>query len=150
RDGKAHIGFFDGTSNLQDMMRDDPMLYRSKIYLPTPSAAYPGQPGEFRDDPRYDGGTYLVYRKYLENLERWFADDFQVTDYYGNTFRGDAARLHAIGRDPATGRVVSRMSHKLLNPEPDHTEINLGYNESHALKARGGATAPFMAPFPPV
>ena len=149
-DGKAHIGFFDGTSNLQQMMRNDPVNYRAHVYLPTPSSAYPGQPSEVRDDPRYDGGTYLVYRKYLENLDKWFADDFQVTDFYGNIYKGDEARLHAIGRDPKSGKAISRMSNKQLNEEPDHTEINLSYNEAHALKARGGVTAPFMGPFPPV
>jgi deferrochelatase/peroxidase EfeB len=148
-DGKAHIGFFDGTSNLQHMMRDDPLTYRSKIYLPTPSAAYPGQPIEVRDDPRYDGGTYLVYRKYLENLDKWYSDDFTVKDFFGNTYTGDQARLHAIGRSPHSGNAVSRASHKELNAEPDHAEINLGFNEAHALKARGGQTAPFMGPFPP-
>lgn len=150
QDGKAHIGFFDGTSNLQDMMRNDPVNYRAHIYLPTPSGAYPGQPTEVRDDPRYDGGTYLVYRKYLENLDKWYSDDFQVTDFYGNVYKGEEARRHAIGRNPHTGNAISRMSHKDLNHEPDHTEINLGYNEAHALKARGGTTAPFMGPFPPV
>jgi len=149
-DGKAHIGFFDGTSNLQQMMLQDPQTYRSKIYLPTPSAAYPGQPTEVRDDHRYDGGTYLVYRKYLENLELWYSDDFEVTDFYGKTYKGEEARLHAIGHNPHTGRAISRASNQQLEPQPDHTEINLSYNEAHALKARGGQTAPFMGPFPPV
>jgi deferrochelatase/peroxidase EfeB len=150
RDGKAHIGFFDGTSNLQQMMADDPVGYRAHIYLPAPSAAYPGQPTEIRDDPRYDGGTYLAYRKYSENLEKWYSGDFQVTDFYGNTYKGEDGRRRAIGRDPHGGKAISRTSNKLLEHEPDHTEINLTYNEAHALKARGGATAPFMGPFPPV
>jgi deferrochelatase/peroxidase EfeB len=150
RDGKAHIGFFDGTSNLQEMIQNDPLTYRAHIYLPTPSAAYPGQPTEVRDDPRYDGGTYLVYRKYLENLDKWYSDDFQVTDFYGNTYKGEEARYHAIGRNPHSAKAISRMSHKQLQHEPDHTEINLAYNEAHAFKARGGTTAPFMGPFPPV
>jgi Dyp-type peroxidase family len=150
KDGKAHIGFFDGTSNLQQKMQDDPVWYRGKIYTPAPAPAYPGQPTETRDDPRYDNGTYMVYRKYLENLDRWFSDDFQVTDMYGKTYKGEEARLHAVGRNPSTGKAISRMSHKQLNDEPDHTEINLTYNEGHALKARGGTTAPFKGPFPPV
>lgn len=162
-DGKAHIGFFDGTSNLQEMMHKDPVAYRTKIYLPTPAPAYPGfpvdlradprQPGGLlmaRDDMRFDGGSYMVFRKYAFNLERWSADDFQVTDFYGRSYRGDEARLHAIGREPELGRVISRASRCPLQPEPDHTEINLGFNESHALKARGGTTAPFSGPFPPV
>jgi Dyp-type peroxidase family len=150
QDGKAHIGFFDGTSNLQEMMLNDPVNYRAHIYLPTPSSAYPGQPIEVRDDPRYDGGTYLAYRKYVEDLDKWHSDDFQVTDFYGNTFKGEEARRHAIGRNPHNSKAISRMSNKELEYEPDHTEINLGYNEAHALKARGGTTAPFMGPFPPV
>jgi len=150
RDGKSHIGFFDGTSNLQDMMRSDPVGYRSKIYLPTPAPAYPGQPAEVRDDPRYDGGTYLVYRKYQLDLKKWNSDDFEISDFYGKAFKGEEARLHSIGRNPHTGACISRMSHKQLEHEPDHTEINLAFNEAHALKARGGSTAPFMGPFPPV
>lgn len=149
-DGRAHIGFFDGTSDLQEKLRTDPLWYRSKIYLPTPSAVYPGQPSEVRDDPRYDGGTYMAYRKYQENLDRWFSDDFEITDFYGQKFRGEEARRRAIGRNPHTGKAVSRMSHKELEDEPDHTEINLSFNEAHALKARGGQVAPFMGPFPPV
>jgi Dyp-type peroxidase family len=150
QDGKAHIGFFDGTSNLQEKMRDDPVWYRNHIYLPTPAPAYPGQAVEVRDDPRYDGGTYMAYRKYLQNLDKWFSDDFQVTDLYGKTYKGAEARLHAIGRSPATGNAVSRSSYKELVREPDAAEINLSFNEAHALKARGGTTAPFMGPFPPV
>jgi deferrochelatase/peroxidase EfeB len=162
-DGKAHIGFFDGTSNLQEMMRNDPVAYRTKIYLPTPGPAYPGFPVDLRADPdhpggllmtrddmRFDGGSYLVYRKYAFDLRRWFGDDFQVADFYGRTFKGDEGRLHAIGRDPADGRVINRASLCPMNPEPDHVEINLGFNEGHALKARGGTTAPFSGPFPPV
>lgn len=150
QDGKAHIGFFDGTSDMQEKMRTDPLWYRSKVYLPTPSAAYPGAPSEVRDDPRYDGGTYMAYRKYQENLDKWFSDDFEVTDFYGKKFRGEEARLHAIGRHPQTGKAINRASNKQLEDEPDHTEINLSYNEAHALKARGGQVAPFMGPFPPV
>lgn len=160
RDGKAHIGFFDGTSDLQDKMTQDPVGYRSKIYLPEPSPAYPGVPlpvdasGRIllqnRDDPRYEGGTYLVYRKYVENLDKWFSDDFTITDMHGRIFKGEEARWHAIGRNPHTGKAINRNSGKDLYDEPDHTEINLAYHEAHALKARGGITAPFAGPFPPV
>lgn len=162
-DGKAHIGFFDGTSNLQDMMRADPVGYRAKIYLPVPAPAYPGHPVDLRPDPRrlggslmarddsrLDGGSYMVYRKYAIDLAKWFADDFAVEDFYGRKYVGDEARLHAIGRDPNEGRVINRASRCPLHREPDNTEINLGFNESHALKARGGASAPFSGPFPPV
>jgi deferrochelatase/peroxidase EfeB len=92
----------------------------------------------------------MAYRKYAENLDKWFADDFEVTDFYGKKYKGEDARRHAIGRDPHTGKAFNRSSNKTVEMEPDHTEINLSYNEAHAFKARGGTTAPFMGPFPPV
>ena len=156
-DAKTHIGFFDGTSNLQQKMRDDPLWYRSHIYLPTPGPAYPGHAIEaagdklqVRDDPRYDGGTYLAYRKYGFNLDAWNADNFTINDAAGKAYHGETARRRAIGRDPESGKAISRFSHKTLEAEPDYTEINLTFDESHALKARGGSTVPFMGPFPPV
>ncbi len=149
-DGRDHTGYNDGVGNLQARMLADPQYYRSKIYLPHPAPAYPGEPDWSRDSPDYDGGTYLVHRKYIEHLDRWNSDDFEVSDSRGRVFSGHEARQHAIGRDLETGRVMCRMSGRTLEPEPDGTEVNLAYNESHALKARGGATAPFSAPFPPL
>ncbi|MBV9084847.1 MAG: Dyp-type peroxidase [Acidobacteriaceae bacterium] len=149
-DGRDHTGFHDGISNLQDKLRTDPQYYRTKVYLPHPAPAYPGDPDWSRDDSRYDGGTYLVHRKYIEHLDRWNADSFEVKDRYGRVFRGEEARLHAIGRDRESGRVISRANGKLLDSEPDGTEVNLSYDEGHVLKARGGVTAPFGAPFPPL
>jgi deferrochelatase/peroxidase EfeB len=149
-DGRDHTGYQDGISNLHDKMLTDPQYYRSKVYLPHPAPSYPGEPDWARDDPHYDGGTYLVHRKYLEHLDRWTSDDFQVTDRDGNVFHGEEARRHAIGRDLTTGRVFSRFTSEQLDPEPGGTEVNLTYNEAHILKARGGMTAPFNAPFPPL
>jgi deferrochelatase/peroxidase EfeB len=149
-DGRDHTGFFDGISNLGQKISTDPAYYRSKVYLPHPAPAYPGEPDWSRDDPGYDGGTYLVQRKYIEHLDRWFSDDFLVTDFQGRTFKGAEARQHAIGRDRESGRVINRNSGRLLDKEPDSTEANLGYDESHVTKARGGITAPFMGPFPPL
>ncbi|HEX3880497.1 MAG TPA: hypothetical protein VHW24_26125 [Bryobacteraceae bacterium] len=149
-DGRDHTGYKDGVDNLQSRMKTDPQYYRSKVYLPHPAPPYPGEPDWSRDGPELDGGTYLVYRKYIEHLERWRADAFEVCDSRGRKYHGDEARAHAIGRDRETGRVISRMSGKLLDAEPDGDEVNLAYNESHILKARGGATAPFSAPFPPL
>jgi deferrochelatase/peroxidase EfeB len=131
-------------------MISDPLWYRSKIYLPHPAPGYPGEPDWSRDDPRYDGGTYLVHRKYRENLAPWFNDKFQAENTYGETFHGCEARLHAVGRDKETGKVISRMCGGLLEREVDSAEVNLGYNESHVLKARGGVVAPFAGPFPPL
>jgi deferrochelatase/peroxidase EfeB len=149
-DGRDHTGYFDGISNLGQKIATDPAYYRSKVYLPHPAPAFPGEPVQSRDDSRYDGGTYLVQRKYIEHLDRWFSPDFEVRDFQGRSFKGNEARQHAIGRDRDSGRVISRTSDKLLDEEPDSTQANLGYDESHVTKARGGITAPFMGPFPPL
>jgi Dyp-type peroxidase family len=149
-DKRDHVGYHDGVGNLQERMLSDPTWYRSKIYLPNPAPAYPGEPDWARDDPRYDGGTYLVHRRFVEHLDKWNSEAFEVRDSYGKTFRGYEARQHAIGRDVETGNIISRFDGKQLNREPDATEVNMAYNESHVLKARGGVTAPFAAPFPPL
>src|SRR5262249_54343664 len=103
-----------------------------------------------RDDPRYDGATYLVQRKYRENLERWNADSFEVRDTFGKVFRGEEGRQHAIGRDRETGKVIRRSDGRLLDAEPDSADANLGYNEPHVTRARGGVIAPFAGPSPPL
>jgi deferrochelatase/peroxidase EfeB len=149
-DGRDHTGYKDGVDNLQARMFADPQYYRSKIYLPHPAPPYPGEPDWSRDGPDYDGGTYLVHRKYIEHLDRWNSEEFEVSNYRGCKYHGAEARSRAIGRDRESGRVVCRMNGKLLDPEPDGSEVNLAYNESHILKARGGMTAPFAAPFPPL
>src|SRR5262249_38291503 len=91
-DGRDHTGYLAGISNMRARKQNDPAGYRSKIFLPHPAPAYPGEPDWSRDDPRYDDGTYLVHRKYRENLDRWFSNDFTVTDHYGHTFKGAVAR----------------------------------------------------------
>ena len=149
-DGRDHTGYSDGVDNLQARMLADPQYYRSKVYLPHPAPPYPGEPDWSRDGPEYDGGTYLVHRKYIEYLDRWNSREFEVADSRGRKYHGTEARSHAIGRDRESGRVICRMSDKLLAPEVDGAEVNLAYNESHILKARGGITAPFSAPFPPL
>src|SRR5262249_14930928 len=50
-DGRNHTGYFDGISNLQNKQGTDPAYYRTKIYLPHPAPAYPGEPAWSRDDP---------------------------------------------------------------------------------------------------
>jgi deferrochelatase/peroxidase EfeB len=152
--GRDHIGWHDPKSNLDHEIATDPQYYRSKIYLPHPAPAYPGEPIANRDDPRYNGGTYMVHRKYVENIDKWNADNFTFTDVYGHTFTGEEARLRAVGRDRDSGRVIHCPSGALLEPEPRATEVNLGYRDSHILQARGGmrdrSPAPFKGPFPPL
>jgi deferrochelatase/peroxidase EfeB len=149
-DGRDHIGWMDPISNMDDLIASNPKYYRSKIYLPHPAPNYPGESISARDEPRYDGGTYLVHRKYLEHLDRWFADDFTMTDSFGRTYTGEEARQHAIGRDRRSGRVLQRGTDRQLDHEPDAAEVHLAYSDSHVLKARGGSPAPFRGPFPPL
>src|SRR6185312_5301230 len=152
--GRDHIGWHDPKSNLDDEIATNPQYYRSKIYLPHPAPAYPGEPITNRDDPRYDGGTYMVHRKYIETVDKWNADDFTFTDVYGKTFKGEEARQRTVGRDRDTGRVLQCPSGALLEAEPGATEVHMGYRDSHILQARGGmrdrSPAPFKGPFPPL
>lgn len=149
-DGRDHTGWFDGVSNLQDMMERDPERYRQHIYLPHPAPAFPGESVLERDPPAYDGGTYLVHRKYAQNLERWHSKDFTRREADGVTYTGEHARIMAIGRDRETGRVVHRRTGALLDHEYDSAETMLAPMRSHILKARGGSPAPFVGPFPPL
>lgn len=149
-DGRDHTGWYDGISNMQDMIKNEPQKYRSKIYLPHPAPAYPGEPMWARDDTLYDGGTYLVHRKYMHNLKRWNSDEFSYIDEHKRKHQGEAARARAIGRDRETGKVLSKTGDKLLKKEKDSTEIMMGYKHCHALKARAGNPAPFKGPFPPL
>lgn len=150
RDGRDHLGWHDGTGNMQDLIRNEPQRYRSLIYLPRPAPGYPGETILNRDPLEFHGGTYLVYRKYREHIERWQSDQVTVKAPDGRSFVGEAARTRIIGRDRATGRVVERQSGELLTAEYDSTEVNLAPHESHILQARGGAPAVFKAPFPPL
>lgn len=149
-DGRDLIGWFDPISNMDDAIASNPQYYRSKIYLPYPAPMYPGEPMWNRDEPRYDSGTYMAHRKYIENLDRWNADEFSITDNYGRTFTGEEARNRAIGRDRESGKVIAASDGSLLDKESDSTEANLGILDSHILNARGGYPAPFEGPFPPL
>lgn len=152
--GRDFIGWHDPRSNLDDEIVNAPQYYRSKIYLPHPAPAYPGEPIANRDDPRLNGGTYMVHRKYHENLDKWNSDEFTFTDSYGRTFKGEEARQRTIGRDRDTGCVIDGACGRLLEREPNATEVNLAYRDSHILQARGGMRdlhpAPFRGPFPPL
>jgi Dyp-type peroxidase family len=55
---RDHNGFFDGTSNLQDL---PPFQFSKCVFV---------QPEDEADDC-FVGGTYLVFRKYEEDLEMW-------------------------------------------------------------------------------
>ena len=149
-DGRDLIGWHDPISNMDDLIEKEPQYYRSKIYLPHPAPGFPGENMKNRDELRYDGGTYLVHRKYALNLEKWNADEFSITDSFGRTFTGEEARNRALGRDRVTGRVIRGSDGALLEPEYDSQEANLASVDAHIIMARGGSPAPFAGPFPPV
>ena len=149
-DGRDLIGWHDPISNMDDLIESDPQYYRSKIYLPHPAPYYPGEPMSNRDATHYDGGTYMVHRKYTENLDRWNGDDFEITDAYGRTHTGEEARRRAVGRDRMSGCVIAGDNGRLLCKEHDSTEANMAPLDSHILQVRGGNPAPFEGPFPPL
>ncbi len=149
-DGRDLIGWFDPISNMDDLIQTDPAYYRSKIYLPHPAPGYPGEAETNRDELRYNGGTYLVHRKYVEDLDKWRSDDFAITDNFGRTWHGEEARARGLGRDRKTGRVVCGSSGRLLEKEFDSAEAHLAPLDSHILQVRGGNPAPFKGPFPPL
>jgi deferrochelatase/peroxidase EfeB len=149
-DGRDLIGWHDPISNMDDLIKDRPQYYRSKIYLPHPAPAFPGENMLNRDDTRYDGGTYLVHRKYVTNLDRWNSDDFTITDNYGRTHTGEEARSRAVGRDRETGCVIRASDGASLEREYDSEEAHLAPLDSHILMVRGGNPAPFKGPFPPL
>lgn len=148
--GRDLIGWHDPMSNLDDEIANDPQYYRRKIYLPHPAPGYPGEPSTNRDAPHYDGGTYMVHRHYIEHLDKWNSDEFAFTDVYGREFKGEEARQRTVGRDRDTGRVIHGATGRLLDREPNATEVHLAYRDAHILQARGGNPAPFTSPFPPL
>ena len=149
-DGRDTIGWRDPVSNMDDLIENEPQYYRSKIYLPHPAPGFPGEDQTNRDDLRYNGGTYLVHRKYIENLEKWNSDEFTITDNYGRTYTGEEARNRAIGRDRVTDRVIRASDGELLDHEYDAQDAHLAPVDSHILMVRGGNPAPFSGPFPPL
>jgi len=149
-DGRDLIGWYDPISNMDDLIESDPAYYRSKIYLPHPAPGYPGESETNRDELRYNGGTYLVHRKYVEDLDKWRSDDFTITDNFGRTWHGEEARNRALGRDRKTGRVICGSSGRQLDKEFDSAEAHLAPLDSHILQVRGGNPAPFKGPFPPL
>jgi deferrochelatase/peroxidase EfeB len=149
-DGRDLIGWYDPKSNMDDMMEKEPEKYRSHIYLPHPAPYFPGEKSDNRDETRYNGGTYMAHRKYIEDIDKWNSDDFTITNNYGETFHGEDARNRAVGRDRDTGKVIREGDGELLEHEYDAAEATLCPLDSHILQARGGNPAPFKAPFPPL
>ena len=134
-DGRGCLGVRDPISNLQDIAREDPARYRRLVYV------HDGDAGS----PAYDGGTYLVYRRYILNLSNWLSDTFTVRDRTGRARLGPAARELALGRTPGDDRVVDRETGVRLAALPDEAQASRAFDESHIRKAnpRGRGTTNF-------
>jgi Dyp-type peroxidase family len=124
-DGRDHLGFKDGTSNLQDLREMRPDVYRRYVFV------HDGEAGS----PAYNGGTYLVFRKYVEHLEYWFADDFRRLDSHGVCHVGIAARERAIGRSCGDNLVIDSQTGRLLPSEFDESQGLCAFDESHIRQA---------------
>ncbi len=140
-DGRGPDGYRDGVSNLQDLRRTERERYRRYVYAGEDDAG----------SPALAGGTYLVYRKYVEHLDRWLSDSFTVVDAQGKAHVGEAARERAMGRAAGDGRVVHRESGEALAPQPDCAEGRFAPDESHVRHAnpRGEGHTQFGAPVCP-
>lgn len=103
-------GHGDGLSNLDDLRKTAAARYHRYIYI-------------VEDSPRdhdWAGGTYLAFRRYQFDLERWLAPDFQPATPNGRS--GQRARDLVIGRESKSGRVIDADSGQLLRAEPDCAE----------------------------
>jgi Dyp-type peroxidase family len=140
-DGVGHLGFKGGISNLQDIRATDMPRYRRYVYVDNGAAG----------SPAYDGGTYLVYRKYRKHVERWFSDSFTVEDAHGRAYTRDAARARVIGRAPLDNRVIDQETGEPLAREFDCAEAARAPSMSHIRQAnpRGVATSAFGDPVVP-
>lgn len=72
---RDHSGFLDGTSNLQDL---SPTQFGECVFV------------QQQDDEAFAGGSYLVFRKYEEDLEMW--NDLP-----------DSVQEHFVGREKKMG-----------------------------------------------
>jgi Dyp-type peroxidase family len=124
-DNRDHTGFKDGTSNLQDIKSSQPERYQSYVYV------HDGEAG----NSIYDGGTYLVFRKYIENLPHWFSNSFRITDKDGKSYYGNVARERAMGRSTREDLVIDRDTGEHLAIQFDSEEGCRAYNESHIRHA---------------
>lgn len=94
--GRNGLGYHEGLSNLEDVRLADHGKYLGYIMASRES--------DCRNN--YSAGTYLVYRKYRYNLEKWMSDKFTVKTTEGLTLTGELARDAVVGRQKTTGTFV--------------------------------------------
>lgn len=130
------LGLRDGISNLQDIKQDRPAQFKNYIFV---------QSGfEWSE---YEGGTYLVYRRYSVAATKMLDPDFCVRERGAKTFVGHEALARIVGRSPLTDLVVDRKGTALL-PEWDEAQASHAPPLTHIWKAnpRGRASTSFKAP----
>ena len=119
------LGYKDHISNLQDIKRAFPEQYRKYVY------AHNGEAGSHI----YDGSTYLVYRKYQINTNRWFNSQFSIQDSNGKNLYGSDAHNLVIGRDKQNSLVIDKESRVQLQSQFDEKQSVFAFNESHIRQA---------------
>jgi Dyp-type peroxidase family len=136
--GRDHLGFKDGISNLQDIRASAPQAYLRHVYT------HDGEAGS----PTYDGGTYLVFRKYIEHLDTWSSQEFCYQDNTGGGYHGNTARERAVGRSLANDLVIDSQTGNDLAAEFDEAQGLRTFDEAHIRQAnpRGHGKTNFGAP----
>lgn len=124
-DGIGALGVKEGISNLQDVRARQPDLYREHIFVRNAEAG----------DEEYDGGSYLVFRKYNIDVERWFGDALTIKDNTGTEHCADKARNMALGRSAENNLVVDGATGRCLESERDEGQTIHSFDESHIKQA---------------
>jgi Dyp-type peroxidase family len=138
KDGMSSLGVKEGISNLQDMRASQPDEYKSHIFI---------QDGE-AGDHAYDGGSYIVFRKYNINVERWSSDSLVIKDNHGKEHYGEKARNLAMGRSAENSLVIDGKTNKCLEPEFDEKQGVRTFAEAHIkhCNPRGQGSTSFGFP----
>jgi Dyp-type peroxidase family len=132
------LGITDGISNMQDLADDSPEQFARFVVV------HDGLAGS----DSYDGGTYLVFRKYRFDFQRWWSPAFSVTDRHCRYVSGEAAREMTIGRSATDDRVVENQTGAHLPAARDEAQAVWAPPESHIRQAnpRGEGETSFGTP----
>lgn len=123
--GIGALGANEGISNLQELRSSDPESYQKQIFVQNNSS----------DTQKYNGGSYVVFRKYLINDEYWFSDSFAIKGNNSKKYSADEARNMALGRSLKNNLVIDCQTQKYLSPEFDEKQSVNTFDESHIKHA---------------
>lgn len=122
---RNHFGQREGVSNLQWLRRHAPEAYQRAVYVTDGAAG----------ESDYDGGSYLVYRKYVYHVDRWREPQLTIRDRQGRVLVGDDARTFVTGRSLQTDLVVDGETGEPVAPEDDEAQAIRAAADSHIRKA---------------